>query len=413
MKSIIDEYFIEFRFVDARKKLKKAVEALVDMPMHNASASGMEPEDPEGEDPEEDSITYFEAIAQIADEINKNNRIYPRDVLEAALTALQPRIAAKEVFAMSDHPSMYEGPRIGRIAAIVTDARLNNAGQVVIAGSFIDNDASKEVKSLLKAGVKVGISARGYGDFHLDEKTGVQTFKAGYEIEGWDFVVYPAARAAVTHYESVEVPTNKPDISKEETKMSEELKTVDPIRTADGLRAAYPELVAQLEKTLSDKIAELEAQIADSLTKIAALVDEKSQLQVKFDELTATNTVVVTGLDDAMAKLAIADAEITKIKTDIAAAELKIATDLLMKDHKYAKHIVISDSYKTIEEVTAFVEAKTAELDAFAASIVVPVVVDTVIPETPKAKAEDTTRSPLATSMDQAMNIWINLAKKA
>lgn len=408
MDIIKDDYF-EDSFVAL---LEASDVVIVDAaPKKAASSTEPEPEeDPDDpEDPEEEpelEINRFEAIAQEADKKNLNNRIYPKAVLQSALDALQPKLKRKEVFAMSDHPSMFEGPRIGRIAAIINEASLNDKGKVVIKGEFVDNEAAKEVKSLLKMGVKVGVSARGYGEYDTDSKTGTMTFKDGYELEGWDFVVYPAANAKVTHFES----ENKADISKEETKVE--------IKTLDELRAAYPELVASLEKPLNDKIAELTAQIAELDAKIAGTTTTTTELQEKLDELTARHDATLKALDEAAGKLQIATDENTKMKADIAAAELKAATDALLKDNKYAQFIKIDASLDSIDKVKAYVDAETAKFDAFAATVkpAAPVVdaapaAEEVVAEEPKAKAEDTQSEIKAPEpKDPVMDLYVDLA---
>lgn len=383
---------------------------LADAKKEPASSTNPPEEGPDDPDEDEDKISKFEAIAQEADKKNLNNRIYPKAVLQGALDKLQPKLKRKEVFAMSDHPSFFEGPRIGRIAAIINEAALNDKGKVIIKGEFIDNEAAKEVKSLLKMGVKVGVSARGYGEYDTDSKTGTMTFKDGYEIEGWDFVVYPAANAKITHFESVQDINKNP---KEDNEMTE-------IRTLDGLRAAYPELVASLEKPLVDKVAELttavETVTVDFTAKLTAAETEKTEIQAKFDELNTRNADVCKALDEVNGKLTIATDENNKMKADIAAAELKIAVDALLKDNKYAKFIKIDASLDNIEKVKAFVDAETAKFDAFA-STMKPAEdkapePEQVIPEAPKAKAEDLKPEPKKTVEDVTMDQYISLATK-
>lgn len=399
MNILRDEYF-ENSIVLAIKE-SAPVAALESAPVAEEAPILDKKKEPDDED-EDDDISYFEAVAQEADKKNKNNRIYPKAVLKSALDKIQPRLKRKEIFAMTDHPNWMEGPRISRIAAIVSEAALNSDNKVIIKGYFVDNDAAKEVKSLLKMGVKVGVSARGYGDYDIDEKTGVVTLKEGYEIEGWDFVVYPAANAKVTHFESEDKTITKD--SKEDIEMD--------IRTLDGLRAAYPELVASLEKPLVDQVetvtADAEAKILTATEKVNALDAEKVELQAKFDELNTRHDATLKALDEAAAKLQIVLDENNKMKADVAATELKLAVDALLKDNKYAQFIKIDASLDTIEKVKAFVDAETAKLDAFAQTVAKPVVNDEVVTEQPKAKLED--MQPPAVKPDPIMDEYVALA---
>lgn len=397
MDILRDEYFENDITLAIKESAPVAAPVITDVPLLDKKD---DPDDKDKDD--EDDISYFEAVAQEADKKNKNNRIYPKAVLESALGKIQPKIKRKEIFAMTDHPNWMEGPRISRIAAIVSEAALNSDNKVMIKGYFVDNDAAKEVKSLLKMGVKVGVSARGYGDYDLDEKTGVVTLKDGYEIEGWDFVVYPAANAKITHFESEDKTTTKD--SKEDIEMD--------IRTLDGLRAAYPELVASLEKPLVDQVetvtADAEAKILTATEKVTVLDAEKVELQTKFDELNTRHEATLKALDEAAAKLQIVLDENNKMKSDVAATELKLAVDALLKDNKYAQFIKIDAALDTIEKVKAFVDAETAKFDAFAQTVTKPVVNDEVVIEQPKAKLED--MQPPAAAPDPIMNEYVALA---
>jgi hypothetical protein len=352
---------------------------------------------------ESDDITKFEAIAQEADKKNKNNRIYPKKVLQSALDALRPKLKKKEVFAMSDHPNWMEGPKISRIAAVINEAYLNSDNKVVIKGTFLDNEAANEVKALLKAGVKVGVSARGYGDYDIDEKKKAMIFKEGYEIEGWDFVVYPAANAKVTHFESEN--TN----SKEEITME--------IRTLDGLRAAYPELVASLEKPHVDKVAEIvtasDAKVADLTEKLTDAEARVSDLNTKFDELNARHDATLKALDEASGKLTIALDENAKIKADIAAAELKMAIDALLKDCKFAQFIKVP-AVASVDEAKAYIDAEVAKFEQFAASLKTDAVAaepEQIVTEEPKAKAEDMAPAK-KDDTDPIVDLYCKLATK-
>lgn len=352
-------------------------------------------EDPDDEDEDDDDIQYFEAVAQEADKKNLNNRIYPEKVLKAALEALQPKLKARQVFAMTDHPGMWDGPMLGKIAAVITEASLNDKKKVIIKGEFIENIAAQEVKALLKKGIKVGVSARGYGDYDIDEKQKAMIFKDGYEIEGWDFVVYPAAKGAkVTYFES----ENKGDLEMEE------------IRTVDGLRSAYPELVALVEKPLVDKVTDLTAKVADAETKL-------TEVTTKFDETTKTNADLTAKVTDAEAKLKIAVDAHAELQTKVADAELKIAIDGLMKDHKFAKFITIPADLKSLDAVKTFVDAEAAKLQAFedalkAAKPEEKKIEDKVIAGEPKAKAEDKKPETKVSANDKVMDMYIRMASK-
>lgn len=374
-----DDYFDEFLFLDNNKPIAK-----------DGEPDPLNPGEPKGGSSTVIAdITTFEAIAQEADKKNANNRIYPKAVLEAALAKLQPKIKQKKVVVFSDHPNWMDGPRNSRIAGRITEAFLNDKNKVVIRGKFAKNAAAAEVITLYKdLDMRPGMSARGYGAYDTDSKTGTMTFKLDYEIEGWDFVVFPAANAHATKFESMETKTE----SKEDKKM-------DEIKTVEGLNKAYPELVALVEKPLSEKIA-----VAD--TKLAAVNASKVELQTKFDELNGRFITTTKALDEINGRLTLAVEENVKNKRDIAKAELKLAVDAFMKDQKYAKHIVIDESLRTLDEVKTFVEKKTAELDAFAATLVTPP--DTVIKETPKAKGEDIKIDKKST--DPLIDLYIKMA---
>lgn len=163
------------------------------------------------------------------------------------------------------------------------------------------------------------------------------------------------------------------------------------IKTLDELKAQYPALTDQLSNGFTSQVK----------TANDALEAEKSK--------TAEMTKQVASLTDENAKLKTANDAVSKELADI---KLQNGINTLMKDHKYAKFITIPKTVASVEDATAFVEAETKKLDAFAATVIKPevVVTDQSVPATPAAPAP---AAPVVkpNAWDSLITDAINLAK--
>lgn len=328
-------------------------------------------------------VSTFKARVQEADKVNLNRRIYLKDALKEAVDFYKKKIAAKQSYALVDHPDMCAGASFDKVGALITDIWFDeNDNFVYIEGTFIKNDNFRtKLKPIIDAGGALPFSVRGYsvkdGNPEWSDEKQAWIFGKGYRIGAYDFVVDPALEEASTismeqrEEQQADINLNK---SKEEHRM---------FKTVDELRAEYPSLV----KILDDQIETLK-KTNDANEK--TVIETKKQVE--------TLTAEVSTKTDSLNK---ANAEIAKAKFDMGVTEL-------MKDHKYAKFINIPATVTTIEDATAYITAETAKLDAFKASMapaaapVVPVVTPAVTPA-PTTDALTPITDPAVVNMDSVV----------
>lgn len=305
-------------------------------------------------------VSTFKARVQEADKVNLNRRIYAKDALKEAVDIYKKKIAAKQSYALVDHPNMFEGAAFDKVGALITNIWFDDSDNFVyIEGTFIKNDNFRsKLRPIIDAGGALPFSARGYsikdGNPEWSDEKNAWIFGKGYRIGAYDFVVDPALEEASTismeHREEIQADITKK--SKEEHRM---------FKTVDELRAEYPSLV----KILDDQIETLK-KANDSNEK--EVIETKKQVE--------TLTAEVSTKTDSLNK---ANAEIAKAKFDMGVTEL-------MKDHKYAKFLNIPATVNTLEDAKAYVDAETAKLDAFKASMAP---VTPAVPSTPQAATTD------------------------
>ena len=130
-------------------------------------------------------------IAQKADVKNRNNRIYPKEVLQDAVERLKDRIKASGPIPME---TMHRDERyLGDVCAIIHEVHFNESTGVVVLPKIemLGTSSGKDVMTLLDAELELQVSQRGYGVSHeeIDPNSGLRVQIMDYlVIEGWDMV---------------------------------------------------------------------------------------------------------------------------------------------------------------------------------------------------------------------------------
>ena len=130
-------------------------------------------------------------IAQKADIRNRNNRIYPKDVLKDAVERLQTRIRLTGPVPME---TMHRDEHcLGDVCAIIHEVYFNESTGVVSLPKIemVGTQSGKDVMTLLDAGLEFQVSQRGLGLSHeeIDPQTGLRVQIMDWlEIQGWDMV---------------------------------------------------------------------------------------------------------------------------------------------------------------------------------------------------------------------------------
>ena len=130
-------------------------------------------------------------IAQKADVRNRNNRIYPKEVLRDAVERLKIRIAATGPVPME---TMHRDEHyIGDVCAVIHEVAFNEATGVVSLPriEMVQTQSGKDVMTLIDAGLEFQVSQRGLGLSHeeVDPQSGLKVQIMDWlEIQSWDMV---------------------------------------------------------------------------------------------------------------------------------------------------------------------------------------------------------------------------------
>jgi len=231
----------------------------------------------------EDGVKRMRVVAcvQEADKVNKNNRIYPRDVLEEAVEELQTRIKKKRVFGQTDHPMLAAG-RLSESSHLTTDVYWEDGSNRLIAEHLILNTPSGEIlKEIIRAGGRPGMSSRGRGT-SVSKKIGgreVEEIQKGFRFDGFDFVINPSvttARIRKIIENAVEAEEEK--LRQEETMSKKEL-------TKEILKEEYSDLYEEVVKEAKEEVKEVEKKVEDLEKKLKESEASASELETQIAEL--------------------------------------------------------------------------------------------------------------------------------
>lgn len=136
---------------------------------------------------------FIEGIFMQAEKENRNNRIYPKNVLEAACNKyIKEQVMTGRAVGELNHP---EGPQINldKVSHRITDLKWEG-NDVVGKALILNTPMGKIVKGLIEGGCKLGVSSRGMGTVESkDNKTFV---KNDFILSTVDIVQDPSAPSA-------------------------------------------------------------------------------------------------------------------------------------------------------------------------------------------------------------------------
>ena len=136
---------------------------------------------------------FIEGVFMQAEQENRNNRIYPKNVLtEACDKYVKEQVKTGRAVGELNHP---DGPTINldKVSHRITE--LNWEGNDVVGKALIlDTPMGKIVKGLVEGGVKLGVSSRGMGTVEM--KDGVSRVNNDFVLSTVDIVQDPSAPGA-------------------------------------------------------------------------------------------------------------------------------------------------------------------------------------------------------------------------
>jgi len=135
----------------------------------------------------------IEGIFAQADQKNRNGRIYPKGILEKAISKYdKEQVQTQRAVGELNHPA---GPIINldKVSHRITELKWNG-NDVMGKALILDTPNGQIVKGLLDGGVKLGVSTRGMGT--LENRSGINMVKEDYVMNTVDIVQDPSAPSA-------------------------------------------------------------------------------------------------------------------------------------------------------------------------------------------------------------------------
>jgi hypothetical protein len=149
--------------------------------------------------------TILSGIMQKADALNGNGRVYPRDVLEKEMKNYQKLVKERRALGELDHPDD-SVINLKNASHLVTDVWWDG-GNVMGKVRVLNTPSGQVLKSLVEAGVKLGISSRGLGS--TKEKNGKTYVNDDFQLICFDFVSEPSTPGAYMMSEGVKKSLNE------------------------------------------------------------------------------------------------------------------------------------------------------------------------------------------------------------
>ena len=143
-------------------------------------------------------IIKISGRAAQAGTITGNGRFYPKPVLKKQIKALEDDIADGKFLGQTDHP-MPEGAHAELSRTAIKYTKLSLDGDyLAFEAEVLPTPAGEILKSLLKSGVTIGVSTRGFGATKTETINGksCEVIQDDYELVGIDAVIDPASKDA-------------------------------------------------------------------------------------------------------------------------------------------------------------------------------------------------------------------------
>jgi len=169
-------------------------------------------------------LGIVEGKSFVLDGVSRNGRFYPKKLWENAIKdpEVKQMLNEKLMFGCIGHPENYTLDELlqeGKVSHIVTDIKLGNDGYGYATYEILDTPAGRILETVLKAGSKMKVSTRGFGEFlneskEIDGKRYQVINPNTFQLESIDFVIKPGiASVDVNLVEELE-KNNKKDIEK-------------------------------------------------------------------------------------------------------------------------------------------------------------------------------------------------------
>jgi hypothetical protein len=285
-----------------------------------------------------------------------NKRLYPPSLWETQIKRLSENLSKRKVIGQADHPENGKSS-LSNTSHVVTALKLRDDGVVEGEAEVLNTRIGKDLQEILKAGIPVGVSSRGYGSTKPDGKNKYEVVQDDYKLITFDFVVDPADPNATpsVFYECVEEledSVGEDQKGKAKSKQVKHLAEEDDKERAlaakfakkiagaqkEGAESAEAVLRDEFAETILAKVAEMKAGLRKEVLAELSADPEVAAAKRVFDVLKgALKEYAVPS--DAEALIAEKDEEIIRLRGVVQKQqeELNKNEDVITKLEKAAR----------------------------------------------------------------------------
>lgn len=151
-----------------------------------------------------------------ADTKNLNGRVYPESILAREINRKSEELRRQKVVGQLDHP-LSGITNLDKAMHVVSDISYDRNSKLGYAESLVlDTTGGRDFMTLLRTGIKMGASMRGYGEVDTDGRV-----KNSFKLETIDFVLRPSFDADATIDQTNLIESANFLLGKEENKLKE------------------------------------------------------------------------------------------------------------------------------------------------------------------------------------------------
>jgi hypothetical protein len=267
----------------------------------------------------------------------ENKRVYPKGLWLREIRKMAAALRDRRVFGELDHPQ--DGrTMLSRASHLLTGLQVMDDGLVMGEAEVMDTARGKDLKAMLKAGAKVGVSSRGYGSTESNQK-GEEVVQEDYNLVTFDFVAEPADSTAYP-----EVFSESKSSSKSSSKSGKETLFMEPQAQREADQKMAKKFAARVEQDVKDKEKEddagsaqaeqFERDILSNLGKLSAEARERIRAEMLSDPAVGRAKAAVEAIkdvlrpfvipEDAQAAVQTKDEEIGRLHNAIKERDLKL-----------------------------------------------------------------------------------------
>jgi hypothetical protein len=272
---------------------------------------------------DEDGPTKISGVISIVDKANLNGRVYPKAVMETAIKKISENLDRHP--GMVDHP---EGtPSIEDVGIRWTNIYLDG-DRVIGEGEIIPTRKGRDLESVIRAGIEVGISTRGYGTGKRGKWNGedVVIIQSDYEMEAPDAVVDPSVvDARIQTIESAEEVDwsllTVSSLSEHRPDLISEIRATESAPNNDEVDMENEENAQASEEVVVEKVDEVsaettEAVASDEETKEAVEEVNEATEDAELTEAEKVKATLTEALADMTSKYEEAAARLTEMESE-------------------------------------------------------------------------------------------------